>query len=301
MRRTILVDADGLPYLAGGAGAKRVYTAVFEDKDGNLSEIKVGSAAEVKEHGKEHKLTLVDRELEIIPQPLAYALQICKQKINEIQERYPFGVLQIYIKGDGTNWRDDIATIHKYKGNRDGVEKPPWNKEIYQYLRDQWNAVEISGKEVDDHLATLAYESSSAYVICTPDKDLDQIVGEHWNYSKNVGYMIAPDEAHAFFWQQALSGDNADNIKGCWKIGVGKAENLVNEWIEDGLDDAEIWEQIVNQYEVSQTLKGCPYMDKHPQVVALENARLVWMQTQAGRLWTPPGRPYEYLEATLDD
>lgn len=297
----ILVDADGLPYIAGGTGNERWYTAVFEDADGELSTIRVGSAAEVKEYGKENDLTLIDRELEIIPQPLPFALQICKQKLEEMQSRWPKGNLKVYIKGDGTNWRDDVATIHGYKANRLNVEKPPWNAEVYDYLRQTWDAVEISGKEVDDHLATLAFEASQPYVICSPDKDLDQIVGEHWNYSKNVGYDIAPDEASAFFWQQALAGDAADNIKGCWKLGVTGAEQLVNGWVDDRYTDEEIWERIVRMYELSQEMKGCPYVDMDPAAAALENARLVWMQTEAGRLWTPPGQPYEYLEATLDD
>lgn len=300
MHRNILVDADGLPYIAGGTGNKRVYTAVFESKDGDLSTIRVGSAAEVKEYGKVHDLELVDRELEIIPQPLNFALQICKSKILDMQARYP-GDMQIYIKGDGINWRDDIATLRKYKGNRDGVAKPPWNKEIYTYLRDTWNAVEISGKEVDDHIATLAYESSKPYIVCSPDKDLDQIVGKHWNYAKNVEYDVAPDEAEAFFWQQCLSGDTADNIGGCWKIGVRRAETLVNEWVDEGLSREDIWSGILEVYDASKEHKTCPYKDQPTYDVALENARLVWMQTEAGRLWTPPGVEYEYLEGGLDD
>lgn len=300
MNRLIFVDADGLPYIAGGTGCERRYTAVFEDDEGELSTIQVGSAAEVKEYGEEHGLTLLDRELEIIPQPLSFALQICKQKLQEIKDRYK-GDLQIYIKGDGTNWRDDIATIHGYKANRLNVPKPPWNAEVYQYLREHWDAIEINGKEVDDHVATLAYEASKPYVVCSPDKDLDQVVGIHWNYSKNVEYEIAPDEAEFFFWQQVLSGDTADNIKGCWKVGDGRAVELVAEWMGDQLTDIEIWANIVQTYEDSMGLKGCPYTGMPAEVVALENARLVWMQTESLRLWTPPGEPKVYLEADLDD
>jgi len=300
LNRLIFVDADGLPYIAGGTGCERRYTAVFEDDEGELSTIQVGSAAEVKEYGEEHGLTLLDRELEIIPQPLSFALQICKQKLQEIKDRYK-GDLQIYIKGDGTNWRDDIATIHGYKANRLNVPKPPWNAEVYQYLREHWDAIEINGKEVDDHVATLAYEASKPYVVCSPDKDLDQVVGIHWNYSKNVEYEIAPDEAEFFFWQQVLSGDTADNIKGCWKVGDGRAVELVAEWMGDQLTDIEIWANIVQTYEDSMGLKGCPYTGMPAEVVALENARLVWMQTESLRLWTPPGEPKVYLEADLDD
>lgn len=300
MSKTIFVDADGLPYIAGGSGCERWYTAVFEDEDGELSTIRVPSAAEVKAYAAEKELTLIDRELEIIPQPLAFALQICKSKLQEMQRRYGQD-LQVYIKGDGTNFRDEVATLHGYKANRLDVEKPPWNAEVYQYLSDHWNAREVSGKEVDDEIATRAYESSKDYIVCSPDKDLDQIEGTHWNYAKNVEYEIDNWEARAFFWQQCLSGDNADNIKGCWKMGEKGASDKVWDWVSGMMSDEEIWAGIVEIYEDSMGLKGCPYAGMPAEQVAIENARLVWMQTEHLRLWTPPGAELEYLTGDLDD
>jgi hypothetical protein len=38
-----------------------------------------------------------------------------------------------------------------------------------------------------------------------------------------------------------------------------------------------------------------------PQAVALETARLVYMQQCPRELWTAPGTPKQYLEATIDD
>lgn len=296
----ILVDADGLPYIAGGSGCTRYYNIVYEDEKGNLGSGTLESAVAVKEFVEEKEVTLLDRELVVEPGPLEFALQICKNKLLDIKRRYPKGNLQVYVKGDGTNWRDDVATIAGYKANRT-QEKPPWNAEVYQYLKDSWDAIEISGKEVDDHVATLAYETSKPYVICSPDKDLDQIPGTHWNYSKNVEYEISWEEARAFFWQQCLSGDAADNIKGCWKMGEKLSSAMVLGWIAEGYEEEEIWDRVVAMYEASLAMAGCSYTHLTAYEAALENARLVWMQAESGRLWTPPGQPYEYLEVTLDD
>ncbi len=253
------------------------------------------SAAEVDAILEKTGDTLVDRELCIWPAPLNHALQICKVKLERIKALYGPTTLEVYIKGDGTNWRDQVATLHGYKANRTS-QKPHWYQEIRQYLIEQWGAVEIDGKEADDQIALRAFEASKSYVVCSPDKDLDQIPGHHWNYKNNVSYDITEEEARWFFWHQALAGDTADNIKGCWKIGHGKAQEIMGELQDNNADDREVWETIVQCYEDSMGVTGCPYAGMPPEVVALENARLVWMQTEDGRLWTPPGEPYEYID-----
>jgi hypothetical protein len=305
MATTVLVDADGLLYLAGAVGETRSYYAIFEGADGDIFGVHKDSAAEVKEFAAARPdLTLLERELIVRPGPVEHCLAIAKRKLRDIRLRYrhlDHMRMEIYLKGDGTNFRDDIATIHGYKENRTAV-KPHWLDEIKDYLITYHDAIEVSGKEADDQIATRAYEMSGQYVIASPDKDLDQIHGVHWNYAKNVQYHVSPEEAEEFFWQQILTGDYADNIHGCWQCGETKAWKILREnW--DPIEDR--WHAVVRAYEDSQQLvrgdKTCPYADMDPEEVALENARLVWMQTEPRRLWTPPGWPHEYLEATLDD
>lgn len=300
MKHLTLVDADGLLYLAGAIGEKREYHAVYEDGDGEIVDVHKDSAAEVKEFSEEHPdLTLLERELIQIPGPLAFCLQVAKNKMLEMQSKY--GELEVYVASkDATNFRFDISTIVKYKGNRASM-KPYWIEEIRKYLIDNWNAIEITGKEVDDAIATRAFEASKPVITCSPDKDLNQIIGTHWNYSKSVEFEIDPDEAREFFWTQVLMGDTADNIKGCWKCGEGAATEYVAQWIADQLNDAEIWGLVVNIYADSMGLNKCPYAGMPAEAVAIENARLVWMQTESLKLWTPPGAPAEYMKGDLDD
>lgn len=294
------MDADSLLYLAGAVGESREYDCFFQGEDElEIYQLTLHSVAEIHEHQSYTNHKLLDRELVIVPGELSHCLQIVKTKLNEIKRRYG-DLLEIYVKGDGTNWRDDIATLQGYKANRTSP-KPYYLEEIRQYLLDNWKAIPVSGKEADDQVATRAYESSKPCVICSPDKDLDQIPGLHWNYRSNVEYTISEEEARQFFWQQVLSGDPSDNIGGCWMTGTAKAEKLVSDWLEEGCDDMEIWNRVVEHYEQSQGTPNCPYVGMPSELVALENARLVWMQTEAGRLWTPPGADPEYLEVTLDD
>jgi hypothetical protein len=297
LNKLILVDADGLLYLAGAMGEKREYEVIFYV--GDVPYIKYfDSVSDYKEFFKENpEARFSERELVVTPGPLENCLQIAKGKLKDIQNRYK-GDLEVYVKGDGTNFRNDLATIAGYKANRTAL-KPYYLEELRQYLINTWNAIEISGKEADDAIATRAYEASKPYVICSPDKDLDQIPGLHWNYAKNVEYDIHPDEARAFFWRQVLEGDSADNIKGCHKIGRVTAEKLVAGWLDDQLTDVEIWDQILCQYCWSTDKNACPYDNAID--AAIENARLVWMQTENLRLWTPPGEPTEYMQGDLDD
>lgn len=290
----VLIDVDGLCYIAGAIGEVRHYECVFEDENGDTFPVWVNTAAEVKEIEATSGSILVSRDLVITPGPLSFSLQVAKTKMQTMKHRYG-DRLEVYIKGDGTNWRDQVATLHGYKANRT-APKPYHFESIREYLIDVWGAVEIHGKEVDDHVATRAYESSQKYVICSPDKDLDQIPGLHWNYRSNEEYRVSSDWARMFFWKQVLSGDNSDNIKGCWKVGDGKADAMVEAWW--GEDDETLWANIVQVYEESMGIDGCPYAGMDPADVALENARLVWMQTEEGVLWTPPGEPKEYIEET---
>ena len=298
--RLSLVDADGLIYLAGYAGEERSYDAVVEDKDGDIRAMTFDSAAAIKEWlAANEGFTLVDKELRIKPLPVEYSLRVVKNKLSEIKARYG-GNMRVYIKGNGVNFRDEVYQVQKYKGNRQS-EKPLHYDAIIEYMVSKWDAERIDGKEVDDEVAMQARQASKPTVVCSPDKDLDQIPGLHWNYSKVVEYEVDPLEAEMFFWEQVVSGDSADHIMGVWKTGPGKAVKLVAEWYNEGLTQEQIWEQVVEAYVNSQALPSCPYADADAEDIAIQTARAIWMQDTANILWTPPGGPMERMEIEEDD
>lgn len=303
-KRYALVDADMLTYMAGFAVQKKNYTGVWFDYSDIPHQEIFRSAKELKEWKLANPdLRLRDEEEMFLVEPVENALQIVKMKLQEMRQ---FGILEVYLKGDGENWRNKVATLYPYKGNR--TSPPPvWYHAIREYMVDHWGATLINGKEVDDHIATLAYERrGQELTICHADKDLDQIPGHHWNYNTSVRYYVEEIDALCFFYEQILSGDYSDNVKGCWKIGKGRAVELVNECLEradETHEDLEtlLWSKVVQEYEDSMGRNGCPYAGMPPEQVALENARLVWMQTEPNRLWTPPGWEEVYLSGGLDD
>ena len=295
----VLVDADSLIYLAGVAGQQTYYDVTFENEDGEIGSISFGSAAERDEFlAKDDKLVVLSSEPIVVEKPLAFSLKVVKNKLETIQRRYGKR-MRVYVKGvEGKNFRDEVYTIQKYKGNRQ-TPKPIHYDAIVQYMVERWDAIRVEGKEVDDQVALDAAESSIPYVVCSPDKDLDQIPGLHWNYRDGVEYTVSEEEAKWMFWYQLLMGDSSDNIMGIWRCGKAAAKKMMDElWmLADG--DA-MWLQVVEWYEQSQELPTCPYKDMDPWEVALQTARAVWMQDERNRLWTPPGAPYEYMDIEWD-
>lgn len=300
----VLVDADGLLYLAGFGVEKTHYQLVVENEQEELDTVWFGSAAEIKAFLAENPdLSEVERVRHKEVGPLDHALMIAKAKMNDIRDRFGDS-LEVYIRGDNqTNFRDEIATLHKYKGNRDNLTKPTHFEAIRQYLVDHWGAYKVEDQEADDEIGCRLTELEDVgrqVIIASPDKDLDQFPGRHWSYKMNLAYDVEPLEAHQFFWQQVLTGDYSDNIRGCWKCGDKKAADILT--AVSHLDDAEIWQTIVNVYEESMGLPGCPYAGMPAEAVALENAQLVYMRRIRGEIWMPPGVPNlrEKQEVSLD-
>jgi 5'-3' exonuclease len=134
------------------------------------------------------------------------------------------------------NFRYDTYKYAPYKGNRKRDERPEWQvfwKPIIDgYLKEQWAFFHVEGLEADDVVALLSEgfsENKWNHVICSPDKDLRQIPGLHYDYKKEGSQVetVSDDQAHYNFWYQMLIGDTTDNIKGVPGLGEKKAEALL--------------------------------------------------------------------------
>lgn len=156
------------------------------------------------------------------------ALHNVKTVMEAIVERFN-GDYRAFIHGSG-NFREDLATIKKYKGNRDEQAKPKYFSEIKQYLVNVWKAKLVDGMESDDALGI--YQSTSPYgttVIVSNDKDMDMIPGWHFNWVKSELYEVRPEEADMMLFWQMMVGDSTDNIPGIPKIGPKTATKLLSD------------------------------------------------------------------------
>lgn len=213
-------------------------------------------------------------------EPVNYALHSVKIVISSILETTNSDQYVVYLTGEG-NYREKLATIRPYKGNRDRTKKPRWYNEIHDYLVNVHNAVIVKGREADDAMGCAQMKASGAElpttVICTLDKDLDMIPGLHYNWRKKETRDITLKEADLFFYTQLLTGDRTDNIVGVPGIGKKKAEKIVT----SSMDEKQMYEACLAAYakhygvaDAEKTLK--------------ENANLLWIQREENVLWQQP-------------
>lgn len=129
------------------------------------------------------------------------------------------------------NFRHREYLVAPYKGNR--PPKPEWVKEwedvINSHLVNKWNFFVPVDLEADDVISYLSQSLEEEVIICSPDKDMKQLVGLHFDY-KDLGTAeiieVQCKEAEKTFWTQVLTGDTTDNIKGVPGLGPAKVQKL---------------------------------------------------------------------------
>lgn len=139
---------------------------------------------------------------------------------------------------DSKNFRKELYP--DYKANRT-QRKPLGFKSIRERILDKYvdHVAIMNSLEADDVIGILATQYKGETMIWSADKDLKQIPGLH--LTEEGQRVIYPDEADRWFYMQILTGDQADNYKGCPGIGPVKAEKILSS------ADA-YWEAIVNTY-----------------------------------------------------
>ena len=224
--------------------------------------------------------------------------------INNILDCVDADEHKIFITGKG-NFREEVATIAPYKGNRDEAHKPIHYKAIGEYLVNHWGADVVPDMEADDAMGIMQWkhlpfeEPEDRYntVICTLDKDLNMIPGLHYNWKNEEFSFITEQEANVFFYRQLLTGDATDNIIGCGKreetvyksgkkkgqkymkrkgIGPKKAEQL----IPSHATEEEMYKTVKKEYEAL-------FKDEWEEKLR-ENADLLWIRREEDTGWVPP-------------
>ena len=249
-----LIDGDIVVYRCGFAAQSKIYNLSIPTFQGEIPKFKYKKdmLAWKKENGQENSdySVVVDTVIE----PVENALNNVKTVLTEIKsflsKRFGEVELEVFLSGK-SNFRDDVATIKVYKGNRDPLHKPHWYNEIKEYLRSVWKAEEEEHLEADDILAKL---QSNNTCIVTTDKDLDQIAGWHYNWVKDILYEVSVEQAIHSKYIQILTGDSTDNIEGIPGVGPVSAEKCLK-WCSS-IDDYE--QAIKEEYEhfFTQNKKG---------------------------------------------
>jgi 5'-3' exonuclease len=164
----------------------------------------------------------------------------------------------IFLSGEN-NFRYSIYP--EYKANRN-QPKPRHLLDCKQYLIDKYKAVVSDGCEADDLLGIEQCETmrlrgdlpgrahndvnplASDTIICSIDKDLRMIPGNHYSFEISGKITRGPRAGETWvrpaervsvtelegtrkFYTQLLTGDSTDNVKGAAGIGPVKAERIL--------------------------------------------------------------------------
>jgi DNA polymerase-1 len=120
----------------------------------------------------------------------------------------------------------------------------------YWDVRERAEAVfktkSFAGLEADDVMGILATKpSDKRRIICSADKDMKTLPATIWNGKDLETYSVL--QADMFHMYQTLIGDTADGYKGCPGIGPVKAEKLLAEATNEGVQY--MWPAVVAAYE----------------------------------------------------
>lgn len=239
-----------------------------------------------------------------------YALR----KIESICENAGASSWVGYLTYGPDNFRNTLATIKPYKGNRADREKPPLYEHIRGWLCDFTNVHMVFGMEADDALSIEQWESISSAkrryqiyteddpieeehlgysvwengwlfdtVICTLDKDLDMVPGWHYRWSKGNVEEIEPwfqTELGGLkcFYKQCLLGDTVDNIHGLY--GVGPKSSYISK-IEEMDSEEAIFDLVMSLYR--------KWYGSYAEQFLLEVGNLLWMKRTVKDSWEFPG------------
>lgn len=172
---------------------------------------------------------------------------------------------ECYISGSN-NFR--YAVDPDYKANRKGKTDPIYRQEANSYLVTTYGARVTDGIEADDALG-IAATSDHDTIICSLDKDLKQVPGNHYNWRKNEFDFVTPVDGLRSLYRSFLIGDTSDNIVGIRGLGPVKSAKYIN----DLESEEDMFATVQILYNDDQRL--------------LKNGRLLYIHRQENDDWTP--------------
>ncbi len=172
-----------------------------------------------------------------------------------------------YITQSDNNFRKTLTTT--YKENRKDQQRPQHLEVTQQFLMRYWKTEMCDGYEADDALGIEATKDPKNTIICSLDKDLLQIPGQHYNWVKKEFKQVTPDEGLLSFFISTLVGDRSDNITGIYGLGPVKASKILEPLLPE-----EYYQACREQYNND---------DRYHL-----NCQLLWIWRTMNGIWEPP-------------
>lgn len=194
----------------------------------------------------------------------------------------------VYFSGS----RDSTFRAHinpEYKANRT-QPKPKHYNLIKQFLKDEYNTVQEVDQEADDGLGIEQCANAVNTIICSIDKDLLQIPGDHYNFVRNEFYHVTPEDGMLLFYKQLLMGDATDNIKGVAGIGQAKSNKILAHLF--GADEVTLFNAVQAEYrrwlENEWSDGWDEFKEKQMNNIITVNGICLKIRTEENEIWKIP-------------
>ena len=225
-------------------------------------------------------------------EPLYVALSRMDELIKRILYENNTEDYQCFLGGEG-NWR--TAIYPEYKANRKDTPRPQWLKDCKNYLRESYKATSEDGLEADDLLGIYATEYGLDSVICSIDKDLLQIPGNHYQWEISgtgpsgkqwikPAYMgiTSPLQGLRRFYGQVISGDGTDNVPSF----DGKIRNSIPKFVEAYIQHLDDMQEEEEMYSFCYDLYDGDVADN--KFTLHTNAQVLYVLKEREVFWKPP-------------
>lgn len=208
------------------------------------------------------------------PPPFDMAAEMLDMRISNICAVVEATMPPILFLTGKTNFRYAIAKRVAYKSGRGN--KPYHYKNLLAYIKGKYDYRCVEGLEADDLMAIEQTAREILFrnhpfvvvpsIICTRDKDLRSVPGEHYGWElanqpqfgpERVSYLgsIALSSCRKkvrgsgllFFYSQCLTGDSVDSIPGINKLGAVKAIKI----LDGAQTEEEAFKRVFEAYKVA--------------------------------------------------
>jgi hypothetical protein len=226
MKYEFLVDGDELLYTAAFAVETTAYKLKIKDRVYDFG-TKYDRKQIMQHCLLQGKVNKVDYEIityKVPRGPVEFALKCCKNLLSSLED-ISLDIKLFLTSDDKTNFRYSVAKTpgpngEGYKAGR--PQRPIYYQQCREYLLRR-GAIEVSGMEADDALGI--YQSDKTVAV-HQDKDINRIVGRHYNWKTKERYIVKDQlgklwlndkksikgVGNAWFFAQMLLGDRVDNI-----------------------------------------------------------------------------------------
>ena len=276
--KVLLGDGDILAHRAAAVAERKHYLVLLDDQ-GSSTRTYFESGVEAKQFAKQTGGHVWTRQDDLGEE---FSFEALRASVNSIIDKTKPKNIELFLSGP-KNFRKDLDP--NYKGSRVYQPKPKYLKKCREYLKEEYGAAESGIGEADDGIGIRSGELGEESVICTIDKDLNQLSGWHYNWVDDYVFYVTTKEASYAFYNQVLSGDRTDDVEGIPGIGPAKACGI----LEGSKSVRDLFERVWSVYR-DRSGKGTPDEAWDYLVTRCE---LLYILRGPSDHWKPPFIPEE--------